>query len=160
MGYYVNIESGAVLFRKEVQSEVLRIWHDLNKPANNELKAGRRFGIGVPPAHWFRWMPEDYDKTLLSVEAILKALGFEVEVDATGDVWAVGYDSKTGQEQLFFDRVSHLITGYFHWKGEDDAEFTWRYDGGVEGLPIYALAEQKLAMLITLCNISPRDKDV
>lgn len=142
MGYYVEVTDGAVLFRNEVQGEVLRIWHDLNKPANNALKRGGRFGASGQTAYWYSWMPEDYDKTLLSVEAVLKALGFTTSVDDNGDVWATGYSSKRGQEDLFFDRVSHLITGYFRWVGEDDEVFAWRFDGGVAGLPeMKALSE-------------------
>jgi hypothetical protein len=93
------------------------------------LKYGGSWGGGGKrTSAWFSWMTADYDKTCTSVEEILDMLGFYYTVK-DNDIYITGYDSKTGQEDFFFQSISHLITGKICWIGEDDLEWNWLFDG-------------------------------
>lgn len=77
---------------------------------------------------WYSWMPEKYDETCNSVEEILDHLGFDFQRTTEG-ILITGYYRKMGQEDLFFQRISHLIEGEISWIGEDDETWTWLFDG-------------------------------
>ena len=128
MGYDVRIIESSVVIRSEVQSQVFKIWCDLNHPQNDHLKHGGSWGDGKQHAAWFSWMTADYDKTCKTVEEILNMLGFDYTVK-DNDIYITGYDSKMGQEDFFFQSISHLITGKICWIGEDDLEWNWLFDG-------------------------------
>ena len=134
MGYYVNIKKSTAVIPANNKSTVLEIWKALNAPENNHLKRGGSFAGGEYTAKWFSWMPSDYDKTANSVEEILELLGFECTTLENGDV-SIGYDSKTGQEDLFFERVEFLLTGMISWYGEDGEtwETIFKGDSVIEG---------------------------
>jgi hypothetical protein len=129
MGYDVRITKSSVVIRSEVQSQVFKIWCDLNHPQNDHLKYGGNWsGARKENAAWFSWMTPDYDKTCTSVEEILDMLGFDYTVK-NNDIYITGYDSKTGQEDFFFQSISHLITGEICWIGEEGHGFNWLFDG-------------------------------
>jgi hypothetical protein len=127
MGYEVKIVRSDLRIPAEKQPEVYLRWCKLNDPANDHLKGGGSYHGGVREHAWYSWMDEDYDKTCRTVGEILHQLGFEYTVGNGGDIFVTGYDSKTGQEELFFDRVSDLIDGSVEWEGEDGENFTWNF---------------------------------
>jgi hypothetical protein len=129
MGYHVRIVNSTLSIPDAVKSQVYAIWCDLNKPHNDHLKSGGGWSGGGKTQHWYSWMDEHYDQTCLTVEDILDQLGFEHVPNSEGGIDIVGYDSKTGQEDLFFQRVVHLLTGKIRWQGEDGGQWTWLFDG-------------------------------
>jgi hypothetical protein len=125
MGYNVQIKHSTAVIPAEHKDEVLQIWKDLNKPENNHLKRGGSWSKGEQNVWWYSWMPSNYDLTVTSVEDVLNELGFETELDHEGNVLICEYDSKRGQESLFFNRVAHLIKGQIMWEGEDGSTWVW-----------------------------------
>lgn len=126
MGYNIQIKHSTAVIPTENKDEVLQIWKDLNKPENNHRKHGGRWRKGEQIAWWYSWMPSDYDTTANSVEDVLKELGFETEIDHDGNVLICEYDSKKGQEEMFFNEVSQLIKGHIMWEGEDGSTWVWK----------------------------------
>ena len=129
MGYNVRIVNSTLSIPDEVKAQVYAIWCALNKPHNNHLKNGGGYSGGRQTQHWYSWMDEHYDQTCKSVEDILDQLGFEHVPNANCGIDIIGYDSKTGQEDLFFQRVAHLLNGKIQWLGEDGGRWTWQFDG-------------------------------
>lgn len=78
-------------------------------------------------------MDEDYDKKVTSAAEVFELLGFDIETAEDGAITLIGYDNKTGQEDLFIQEVADLAdTGwYLVWRGEDGD--VWRQSAlGVE----------------------------
>jgi hypothetical protein len=125
MGYHVKIKNSTAVIPTEHKDEVLQIWKDLNRPENDDIKRGGAYREGTRHTAWYSWMPSDYDKTVNSVEEVLYELGFDTELDHEGNVLICEYDSKAGQEELFFKRVAHLIKGQILWEGEDGSNWVW-----------------------------------
>ena len=130
MGYYVSIKKSTAVIPAHNKATVLAIWKDLNKPENNHLKRGGSYnGGGEKSRHWYSWMDADYDQTCNSVEEVLDMLGFYYTSHDNGDVSIDGYDSKTGQEDLFLERVENLLTGEIEWLGEEGETWTTKFKG-------------------------------
>lgn len=127
MGYYVKIVESTCVIPNENKAEVLQIWKDLNNPENDCLKNGGSWKGGVKEKAWYSWMDADYDKTCHSVEDVLDQMGFDYGWQDNGDIAIGGYDNKTGQEDIFFENVSHLLTGNIQWQGENGEFWTDRY---------------------------------
>ena len=125
MGYYVKINSSTATIPAKNRDEVFQIWKDLNKPENNHLKKGGSWRDGKQHTWWYSWMPANYDETVESVEDILNELGFESYLDPFDGIGIAEYEGKTGQEELFFKSVSHLMTGEILWEGEDGSTWVW-----------------------------------
>lgn len=128
MGYYVNIVSSNAGIRPEVQPTVLAIWKAMNAPEFDSFKNGGSWGGGKQTAKWYSWMDEKYDQICHTVESVLDMLGFEYDVMADGEIIITNYDSKTGQEDLFFEAVKPYITGHITWEGEEGEQWTWNFD--------------------------------
>jgi len=127
MGYHVELIRSSAVIPKEVQDEVLQIWKDLNKPENDHQKNGGTYQGGKTISKHYSWMDPAYDQKVKSCQDVLDALGFDYEEDGYGNISITRYDKKMGQEELFFDAVSHLITGHMLWIGEDDDTFRWNF---------------------------------
>ena len=126
MGYNTRIKNSTAMIPAEHKDEVLQIWKDLNKPENNHLKRGGGWSKGEQNAWWYSWMPANYDQTVTSADDVLNELGFETVLDPDGNILICEYDSKMGQEALFFERVDHLLKGEILWEGEDGSEWAWK----------------------------------
>lgn len=137
MGYYVKIKKSNVVFPAKNLPTILQIWKDLNKPENDAKKNGGSYKGGECVEKWYSWMEKDYDKTCNSVEEVLYMLGFDTDTIDNGDVLITGYDSKTGQEDLFFEAVRDYITGTITWQGEEGETFKWKFQ---KELPIDSVA--------------------
>ena len=126
MGYHIQIEKANLVIKAEVQKQVLAIWKDLNSPKYDNQKRG-----GGDGKKWYSWMSEDYDKKCSTIDDVLEELRFDIQRMPNNDVKIVGFESKMGQEDVFFKAISHLIEPeqYLLWKGEDGSPFAWSFDG-------------------------------
>lgn len=131
MGYEVQIRHSTLTIPAVNKPAVFQIWKDLNKPENNHLKNGGSYSNGKKNEHWYSWMDADYDKTCKNCEDILEMLGFYLDVTEDGGIAISGYNSKTGQEDLFIEKAAHLMSGTIDWVGEDGETFSWTV--GIEG---------------------------
>jgi len=117
MGYYVTLI--AADFTIPETPEVLAAIHGMDVRFD-ALKRGGVIGGDKPQEKWFSWMPKL--GTLTSVQEVFETLGFDTEIDPeTGNVGLVGYDNKTGQEDLFLAVVAPFVKdgSYTVWRGED-----------------------------------------
>lgn len=128
MGYYVTLNNSTAVIRKENQDEAYKILCDLNK--EDDLKRGGSWSGGKYTEKWFSWMDSNYPEKCKDVVDIIQELGFNGNVDDEGDFYIYGYDNKTGQEQLFFERIAHLVEGEMEWTGEDGYHFKWVFEDG------------------------------
>lgn len=126
MGYYVTLDDANFLIKPENLDEALVRLKALNAPTNDNLKRGGSYGGGGKTESWFSWMPPDYDKTVTSAKEVFDLLGFETSLTDEG-LRLLGYDSKTGQEDVFLNVVADLVEpgSYLTWTGEDGDK--WRY---------------------------------
>jgi hypothetical protein len=125
MGYNTRIKHSTAMILAENKDEVLQIWKDLNSSENDHLKRGGAYRDGSKHTAWFSWMPANYDQTVTSADDVLSELGFETALDPDGNILICEYDSKRGQEDLFFKHASHLIKGQIMWEGEDGSTWVW-----------------------------------
>lgn len=138
MGYCVKLEKSTMFLPEKFYADALKIWNDLNLPENDHLKrgGGRHHGLSdvgsLTPTYlytkWYSWMPHDYHLHPYTASEILELLGFVVR-PVPGGLLIAGYDSKTGQEELFISRAAHLMTGSMYWRGEDGARWAWHCAG-------------------------------
>jgi hypothetical protein len=122
MGYYVTLTNAD--FSIPETPEVLAALHEMETKFH-EIKRGGSFGPGGQEAKWFSWMPDV--RTLDSVAAVFERLGFTI-ISHDGRVSLVGYDDKTGQEDLFIAVVAPFVDedAYMEWRGEEGE--VWRYE--------------------------------
>jgi len=76
---------------------------------------------------WFSWMNDTEIETTDTVENVFNQLGFETnKVD--GGFQLTGYNSKTGQEDLFLAVMAPFTKdgSYIEWRGEDGA--LWKFE--------------------------------
>lgn len=138
MGYNIRIQKSTAIIIAKNKAEVLQRWKNLNKPENNHLKNGGSWGGGNKQNYWYSWMDENYDQTCNTCEDILEMMGFDYEVNEIGDISITYYDSKTGQEDLFFNEVADLVEGKILFIGEDDAAYKWVFqDGKMEVISLH-----------------------
>jgi hypothetical protein len=126
MGYYINLTDSTLVLPKAFEQEALRRFKEMNGPAFDPAKGG-----GSSTESWYSWLPADYDKTVESTADVFELLGFETEVDDEGTK-LTGYDSKTGDEDLFLFVVRDLFEdgAYVRFSGEDGALFEYRFSDG------------------------------
>ena len=75
---------------------------------------------------WFSWMNDTDIENAETVESVFNQLGFETET-VDGGFKLTGYNSKTGQEDLFLAVMAPFTKhgSYIEWRGEDGA--LWAY---------------------------------
>lgn len=131
MGYYVDIQKSDVVLQAEDLNEILDRWKELNSPKYNHLKSGGSYSGGKQTSWHYSWMPENYDKEVESAKDVLDLLGFDSEYDYDGNLHVKYYDSKTGNESVFFEKIADLVPvgQSILWHGEDGAQFLWYFDG-------------------------------
>ncbi len=168
MGYHVNTTSSSLVITPAQQGEIFKVWCALNDKSNNHLKTGGSWSGGKQTEHWYSWMEADYDKTCKNFEEIASMLGFDFTKLADGSLTNPSYDSKTGAEQLFFERAAPFLgAGFIAWEGEDDSEFFWAFlDGKIHHpdsynatIELVTLAkkakEEKAALTEAIPEVSP-----
>ena len=128
MGYYVQIvESNARIPAANLQRAyekmcALNVTHD-------QQKRGGSYSGGVQTSRWFSWMDANYPETCKDAKAVLEQLGFECSYAANGDLLIDGYDSKTGQEDLFLKAIEFDAEGTITWRGEEGESWTTTFLG-------------------------------
>jgi len=126
MGYYVRANCLPFRMKKKNFDEAYRLMCELNNLPDSEKRGGGN------NERWFSWMDANYPETCADFLAILDALGFHPEFDKlTGDIVDLEYDSKIGQEDLFFRAIGHLVepNSFIYWEGEDGEKWRWVFDG-------------------------------
>ena len=131
MGYYVELEDSNITLKNADKNTILQVWKDLNHPSNNHLKTGGSYSGGKQTGWHYAWLAEDYDECVENVEEMLEMLGFSFEEQGNGDILITGYDSKTGNENVFFKAAAPYIQEgqYGEWRGEDKRRWAWYFDG-------------------------------
>lgn len=129
MGYYVN-GSGELRIKNAnlpAAYEALMALQD----APDEDKNGGSWDSSGKTHSWYSWMPENL-RTIPTVQDVFRELGFEVEVEGeSGDVLIGNYDSKMGQEEVFFAAAAPFIEdGEYEWVGEDNEFWKWSFHDG------------------------------
>lgn len=111
MGYYVTLTDAN--FGIPETPEVLAALHEMETKFHEIKQGGSSNGD-----KWFSWMPDV--RTLTSVEEVFERLGFSTRRHQ-GLIWLDGYDSKTGQEDLFLAVVAPFVEddSYTEWRGEE-----------------------------------------
>ena len=128
MGYYVEIEvSNAVIPAENLERAYAKMCA-LNT-THDHVKRGGSYSGGKQTAKWFSWMDENYPDTCKDARAVLDALGFYTHYDEQGNLHIDGYDSKTGQEDLFLQTIADDATGKIAWRGEDGDRWTTLFYG-------------------------------
>jgi hypothetical protein len=126
MGYYVQIEEADFTVPRKNLEQADAALRALNTDPSVD-KTGGLWGPGGKKAAWFAWMDEHYDDRAVCADlaAILRMLGFDLDSDE-GGLHIIGYDSKTGQEDLFIERLAPYATegSYLQWRGEEGER--WR----------------------------------
>jgi hypothetical protein len=156
MGYYINIQDSTFIIPAENLTEAYNRMCQLNFTVPNKHKSGGRYSseggkdtapeYGPHDACWFSWMDWDYHEKCSDVEEILDHLGFQIEYDEDGNLCICGYDSKTGQEDLFLKSICDLAKGYIIWRGEEGEVWGETY-GGKEVIRKY---QKDYSHLVTL----------
>ena len=136
MGYYVSIEESTFTIPVENLDSAYKAMCELNYTVPNKHKNGWRSpGKDKAPEYgpheccWFSWIDWNYHEICTSADEILEQLGFCTYISENGNLHIEGYDSKTGQEDLFLKAISTLSKGYIIWKGEDDEVWGETYGG-------------------------------
>lgn len=136
MGYYVSIEDSTFTIPVENLDAAYEKMCQLNFTVPNRQKGGGSYpgkdkapNLGPNEHSWFSWMDWNYHQTCSDVSKILNNLGFDTDYDDAGNLLIVGYDSKTGQEDLFLKAISPLAKGYIVWKGEQGEVWGETYGG-------------------------------
>ena len=143
MGYYATLDYSSVKIPLSAEKDALEAVYRLDTAAHH-LKQGGSYGGGRDGAKWFSWMPEDL-RTLTTLEDLLQTLGFRTH-ESDGAIHVDGYDSKVGQEDLFFFALAPFIEpnhskdflamanepASMEWTGEDGSKWKWTFqDGGM-----------------------------
>lgn len=119
MGYYVRIES--VDWEIKETPEALATIREMPTKFHHLKRGGSSSG-----EKWFSWMNDTEIETTETVQNVFDQLGFETQKTEDG-FQLLGYDSKTGQEDLFLAVMApYTVSGSsIEWVGEDNA--LWRY---------------------------------
>lgn len=152
MGYYVS-GTGSFTIKKENLDAAHAALVAL-QDAPDKAKGGGVYGGPDNGKRWFSWMPDDL-RTLTSAKEVFEALGFECDIE-DDNLIVGGYDSKTGQEDVFACAAAPYIEdGEYEWTGEDGEFWAWKFISGrmfiLEGRRVYSHAspvEVKLESLL------------
>jgi len=128
MGYYTQ-QQGTVTIDSRDEKAAVEAMKALNH--NHDDKQGKRSPrTGDPYADfWYSWMPERYheDDTLTTVGDVLAMLGYDVSrtEEGTAVAYRLFYDNKTGQEDVFLNRLADFATILVDVTGEDGERWRW-----------------------------------
>jgi len=96
---------------------------------HDRKKRGGAWSMGKQTEKWFSWMDSNYPQTCKDAQAVLEALGFGTEYDSHGNLSICGYDSKTGQEELFMEAIKNEAIGKIDWVDEYGGIYTTEFSG-------------------------------
>lgn len=123
MGYYVNLTDADFIIKEN--EETLSAIRQMPTKYYALMRGGSSTG-----EKWFSWMNTEEIESAESVQSVFEALGFDCSADAygiKGQFSLDGYNSKTGQEDLFLAVVAPFVEdgSYTEWRGEDGE--LWRF---------------------------------
>lgn len=130
MGYYVHTAEVNFRIKKANLDKAYQAVCEINK--HNDLKGGG----SSTGEKWFSWMMADYPAHCKDIFEVLHQLGFEVVVsedpENKGDIMWLSYDSKTGDEKVFFTALAPFIEdgSFINWVGEDHDLWQWMFKDG------------------------------
>lgn len=145
MGYYVQITKSDLVIKKHQQDNAYKAMCDINR--FDDLKSGGSFSGGKTTEKWFSWMSPNYPETCNDIFEVFGEMGFDVMTNDDGDITAVFYDNKIGDEAAFFVALAPYVEDGSHidWYGEDGALWRWVFSDGVmqsiEGTTVYDPAD-------------------
>lgn len=137
MGYYTT-QTGSVTILADHDETAVAALKALNH--NHAAKRGGSWSLdktvaagGDPYAtRWYSWMPPRFheDDEMTTVGQVLEMLGYEVnESRSLGYIqYAVSYDNKTGQEDVFLARLADFAKIDVEVTGEDGERWRWYND--------------------------------
>lgn len=136
MGYYTK-QYGDIAIDPSVEPAAVDALKALNH--DHDAKRGGSFPVeeGADPyeVRWYSWMPPRYheDEDITEVRDVLEMLGYSVLSDGIYPsglrCYTVEYDNKTGQEDVFLNRLADFAHVTITVRGEDDAEWKWSNAG-------------------------------
>lgn len=136
MGVYTEITNSSCKISKDNLDEAYKLLCELNN--ENKLKSGGRYSSDIDHENiqdhpvdyrWFAWMDWNYHETCKDAIQILEMLGFHL--NETNDAyWLEEYNSKTGDEEIFLDQISHLLCGSIEWEDEYNTRYKWVFSPG------------------------------
>ncbi len=135
MGYCIEFEDANFTIPAENVDEAFELLKALNHKPGVQ-KNGGSWGGGTQTAAWFSWMTANYDELVSDLPELFNELRYVTETDRDGNVSIVGFvGEKIGQEDLFFQEISHLANEgwYIEMRGEDGYHWRWTAKGEVAG---------------------------
>lgn len=139
MGCSVTITDSRVVIRKDNFDTAYKALCEIN--AHDELKSGGILPANIDkpessksvgnPNFWFSWMPWNYDEKFDNLQDILWMLGFDVVYNDDGDIVALNYDEKMGDEGEFLGALAPYVDpdSYINWTSEYGDEWSCVFDG-------------------------------
>lgn len=131
MGYYISITNSNVFVPKDKHEAAYKALCDLN--SNDAIKSG---GCYPPPTDgrpgkWFSWMDPNYPEKCKDLVEVLTEVGFDVEVSPAGDILSLGYDNKSGDQNIFLYALAPFVTNgsFIEWRGEEGERWRFEFDG-------------------------------
>lgn len=120
MGYYVDLVDADFIIPE--REDVLAALREMPIKYEALMRGGSSNG-----EKWFSWMNNEEIEKAESARSIFDALGFDCVDYGNNTFGLVGYNSKTGQEDLFLAVVAPFVKdeSYTQWRGEDGE--LWRY---------------------------------
>lgn len=135
MGYYVSTLHCDVMIPEHLLDDAYKVMCELNAHHDNKLGGGigshrteQSNSVSDNPNKWYSWMSWNYDETCNSAQEILEMLGFYTQING-GDLFLLGYDNKSGQENLFLAALAPYLVSA---NGNDVATISWRDEYGEE----------------------------
>jgi len=141
MGYYITLKESTVSIPKKDEAAALEAIQKLGE-THDHLKRGGAWNGGEKTEKWFAWMPANL-REITTLKDMLESIGYEVKYNSPQDQWNItGYDSKTGQEDLFTWALAPFIVHTdvderaagtlpeMWWTGEDGAQYHWTFNDG------------------------------
>lgn len=128
MGYNVRIIESTATIPADNLERAYQAMCALNV-THHDQKSGGSWEQGKQTSRWFAWMDADYPSKCKDAEAVLKEVGFYCDRNRDGSLLIGGYDSKTGQEELFLKAIENMGTGEILWLGEDGDRYVTKFHG-------------------------------
>jgi hypothetical protein len=134
MGYYVTLTGSDFTIPADRLDEAYVALCKLNESDEGKTGGSWKAVDGAPTRTevWFAWMDSDYPDKLKTTQEILEALGFECDQCLDGSLNVYGYDSKTGQEDIFIAALAPFVPdgSYMEWSGEDGSMWRTLFEKG------------------------------
>lgn len=126
MGYYITLTSSDWEIKES--PEALEAIREMPKKFHAIKRGGSSNG-----EKWFSWMNDTDIENAESVESVFQQLGFDTHTNEDAKTFTLeGYNSKTGQEDLFLAVLAPFTKdgSFIEWEGEDSSLWRYRVNNG------------------------------